>query len=466
LFEKSSLGIAFESDGTVRAAELTSNLRTVTLLKVWTLPPGGEDNFTSWKQAIEQLRESGVDLDNAVIGIPDSMVYRKHLSFPFSSRKRIMQILNSELDGEIPLPVDEVVADLIPGQSDGSGLQGVAMACDKNTLSRFLDLFGPGVKLKSVQTGSVGVAGASIRAGMSNGVTVYGGNGEAVLIEFRSSKVKAVKRLALTGDGGRNTRLLAEMIRQQTVNEDKVYIGCGELSDPVKAELEQDGTLILSTLSDLDIVQAAAGAHEDRARNAAAIGLALAGLGISQVQSFDLRQGPFKQITTFAGLKGPILRTTALLIIIAILGVVSLMNSLGQARGEYENLQGQLAQEFKQLFPDSRVIDGQEAAQIKAELDDLKKRMEDLSGLEGRGALSILSELSAAIPDDVSLKLDELSYDSNKLRFEGSVSSFDAVDRIKAALDSAPLFSNVQVQNARVGANINKVTFRLQMEVR
>ena len=466
MFEKSSLGIAFESDGTVRAAELTSNLRTVTLLKVWTLPPGGEDNFTSWKQAIEQLRESGVDLDNAVIGIPDSMVYRKHLSFPFSSRKRIMQILNSELDGEIPLPVDEVVADLIPGQSDGSGLQGVAMACDKNTLSRFLDLFGPGVKLKSVQTGSVGVAGASIRAGMSNGVTVYGGNGEAVLIEFRSSKVKAVKRLALTGDGGRNTRLLAEMIRQQTVNEDKVYIGCGELSDPVKAELEQDGTLILSTLSDLDIVQAAAGAHEDRARNAAAIGLALAGLGISQVQSFDLRQGPFKQITTFAGLKGPILRTTALLIIIAILGVVSLMNSLGQARGEYENLQGQLAQEFKQLFPDSRVIDGQEAAQIKAELDDLKKRMEDLSGLEGRGALSILSELSAAIPDDVSLKLDELSYDSNKLRFEGSVSSFDAVDRIKAALDSAPLFSDVQVQNARVGANINKVTFRLQMEVR
>jgi hypothetical protein len=74
--------------------------------------------------------------------------------------------------------------------------------------------------------------------------------------------------------------------------------------------------------------------------------------------------------------------------------------------------------------------------------------------------------LSAAVPEDVPLKLDELSYDSKKLRLDGSVSSFDVVDRIKGALDSEPLFAEVQVQNAKVGANINKVTFRLQMEIR
>ena len=47
-----------------------------------------------------------------------------------------------------------------------------------------------------------------------------------------------------------------------------------------------------------------------------------------------------------------------------------------------------------------------------------------------------------------------------------TLSSFDAVDRIKAALDSESIFTEVQVQNARVGADINKVTFRVQMEVR
>jgi hypothetical protein len=81
------------------------------------------------------------------------------------------------------------------------------------------------------------------------------------------------------------------------------------------------------------------------------------------------------------------------------------------------------------------------------------------------GALTVLARLSAAVPARIALKIDELSYDSKKLRLEGSVSSFDSVDRIKNALEDDPAFAEVQVQNARVGAEKNKVTFRLQMEV-
>ena len=73
LFEKRSIGIAFEADGTVRVAELTSNMRTVTLSRVWTMEGGGADNVNSWKQAIDRLRDAKVDLENAVIGIPDDI---------------------------------------------------------------------------------------------------------------------------------------------------------------------------------------------------------------------------------------------------------------------------------------------------------------------------------------------------------------------------------------------------------
>ncbi len=464
--KKRSIGIAFEADGTVRVAELTSNMRTVTLSRIWTVEPEGTENFDSWKQAIARLRDSGIDLDNAVIGITDSVIYRKHLNFPFSSRKKIMEILNSELDGEIPLSIDAVVADFVAGESVGSGVSGTAMACDRNTLSRFLEIFGPGARLKSIQTGSIGLAVASIRAGMVDGVAVHCGPGEAVLVDFRSSKVKTIKRLALTENDEKNAHLLVESIRQHTHKDDVVYLGCAGLSDQVREGLAGEGTLSIKTVSDIDIVQRAAGVDTDSAQNISAIGLALGGLGTTEALPFDLRQGPFKQIAHLAGLRVPILRTSALLLIIGLLGVTSLVTSLNQVRGEYLNLKSRLELEFKELFPDSKPIDGQETAQIKGELDDLKRKMSDLSGLKGRGALSVLAGLSAAIPEDVSLKLDELSYDSNKLRFEGSVSSFDTVDRIKGALDSEPGFAEVQVQNARVGANINKVTFRLQMEVR
>ena len=465
MFEKKSLGIAFEADGTVRVAELTSNVRTVILSRMWTLKPEGTDSFDSWRQAVQQLRDSNIGLDNAVIGIPDSVIYRKHLSFPFGNRKRIMQILNSELDGEIPLPIDAVVADFIAGQSVGSVTNGTAMACDKGTLSRFLDIMGPGARLKSVQSVSVGLATASIRAGMADGVSVHCGPGEAILVEFRSSRVKTIKRLALKGDVDRDIQLLVEGIRQHTVNEDVVYLGCADFSDQIRAGLAAEETLSIKLLSELEIVQRAAGVDVDLSRDVPAIGLALGGLGTSEALPFDLRQGPFKQETPLAGLRGSIIRTSALLLIIGILGMISLYTSLNQVRGEYQDYKDQLELEFVDLFPGSKPIDGQETAQIKGELDDLKRKMADLSGLDGRGALSILARLSAAIPDDVTLKLDELSLDSKKLRLEGSVSSFDLVDRIKEALDSEPIFGDVQVQNARVGADINKVTFRLQMEV-
>jgi hypothetical protein len=39
------------------------------------------------------------------------------------------------------------------------------------------------------------------------------------------------------------------------------------------------------------------------------------------------------------------------------------------------------------------------------------------------------------------------------------------VDKIQSSLEADPMFSEVQVQNARVGADVNKVTFRLVMEV-
>ncbi|MGD8354002.1 MAG: GspL/Epsl periplasmic domain-containing protein, partial [Pseudomonadota bacterium] len=439
MFEKRSLGISLEAGGGVKAAELISGVRAVSLARTWTVPGQGEDAFESWEHGIAALRES-VDLDNAVIGIPDSHIYRKQLSFPFSSRKRIMQILNSELDGEIPLPVDNVVADFIAGYSPGAGLTGTVMACDTNTLSRFLNIFGTSDRLRSVQTSSVGLATLSIRAGITDGLTLYCGPSEALFIELRSSKVAAIRRASLTESDERNADLLLEGIRQHTVNEDEVFLGCGGLADRIVSGLAEESTLHFKSFDQLDAVLRSAGSGSGMENIGIAVGLALGGLGIGETSAFDLRQGQFKQVTPLAGLKGHVMRTSVLLALVAFLGVAGLVVSLNQARGEYQGLKSQLETEFKELFPGSRHQEGQEAGHIKGELDSLKRRMADLSGLDGRGALSILAGLSGTVPEDLSLELDELSYDSSKLRFEGSVSSFDAVDRIKAALESAPMF--------------------------
>ena len=141
----------------------------------------------------------------------------------------------------------------------------------------------------------------------------------------------------------------------------------------------------------------------------------------------------------------------------------SLALGFDRARDEYNGYDKQLEQEFKELFPDTRVVN--EIAQATEKLEILKRRTEALAGLSGGSALEALSRLSRAVPEDVALRLDEFSFDSRKLRLEGSVSSFDAVDKVKSSLEADPMFNEVQVQNAQVGADVNKVTFRLVMEV-
>ena len=73
MFEKRSLGIAFEADGTVRAVELVSGVRSVTFSGAWTVKAEGTDPGDSWKRGVVNLREAGVDPDGAVIGIPESL---------------------------------------------------------------------------------------------------------------------------------------------------------------------------------------------------------------------------------------------------------------------------------------------------------------------------------------------------------------------------------------------------------
>ncbi len=466
MFEKTSHGIALEADGTVRIAQLTGTPRNVTLTGVQVLEPEGSDPFSSWEGALEKFRQSGADPEGTVVGLPDSLTYRKSLHFPFSSHKRVRMVLDAELDGEIPLPVGAVVSDYIAGEKSDRGLQVTAIACEKGHLGRLLEMPGLVPRLRGVQTGAVGMASAALRAGIVDGVVVRCTEADAILVEVRASRVRAIRRLPFSGVDLSDAQILLQGILQHTVTGDTVYMGCQDLHESIREGLAGDGTVTLKRLSDLKIVDSPSVPEADRDLLLPAVGLALRGLGLRESLGFDLRQGPFAQVTPMAGLKGPAVRTAILLFLLLSMGVGSLFVSLDRARGQYQVYSRQLEEEFRGLFPASVPINGQETGQIAGELEKLKRKMADLSGLEGHGTLTILTRLSAAIPAGVPLKLDELSYDSNKLRVEGSVASFDAVDRIKEALDSEPLFDEVQVQNAKVGADANRVSFRLQMEVR
>ncbi|MBN2720045.1 MAG: PilN domain-containing protein [Proteobacteria bacterium] len=468
MFERTGTGVALESDGTVRVVELKAAFRKRCASRMESFPPSGADLFSSWEEGVKRARELGFDVDGSTVGISDALTYRKTLRFPFKSRNRIMQILLPELEGEIPVSTEAVVADFLPGRPADKGVEGIVFACLRENVSRILEMFSGGTRLRGIQPLSVAFAGFCRALGLQNGAGVFCSEGEALFVRIQSSLVGYVRRFSSPGEegGGDPVSQLAEEVFQSIPETDGLVLACsGPEASMIMERQEEKGIrqLDFNAPSQSSGVPSLAG---DKALFAIASGLALRGIGSRHSMALDLRQGSFSPMRAYKALKKPALRTALLGVLVFLFFVGNLGMKTQRAKALYEGYSDRIAAEFSELFPEARRIQGQEVAETRNKLEELKKKSSQLSGLTGTGALLVLSRLSAAVPAEVPLKIDELSYDSKRLRIEGTVTSFDSVDRIKSALEEDPFFIEVQVQNARVGADPNKVTFRLETEVR
>jgi general secretion pathway protein L len=79
--------------------------------------------------------------------------------------------------------------------------------------------------------------------------------------------------------------------------------------------------------------------------------------------------------------------------------------------------------------------------------------------------LASLSDLAKQLPPGVPLTIRDLTIEGLSVHLEGDTNSFDAVEKIKQAFASNPLFQAVSVTDTRVGAVPNQVVFRLAYTV-
>jgi len=467
MFERKGTGVALEADGTVRVVELTAAVGKRSVSRMEIFPPCGADPFSSWEEGVKKARELGIDVDGSTVGISDSLTYRKTLSFPFRSRSRIMQILVSELEGEIPIPSETVVADFLAGSPLEKGVKGIAFVCSRETVAGILEIFDGGTRLRGIQPLSLGLAGFSRTIGLRDGGAVFCSEGEALLVRMRSSFIESIQRFSSVREGEQDPVFSLAEEAFQTVREgDGFVLACSGSSASVFREHQGSRDIRFLDLGDPEKTAGAVALSPEKAEFAVALGLALRSIGSRYSIAFDLRQGPFSPMTVYSALKKPAIRTAVLGLLVFLFFVGNLMAGSGKAKARFEEYSTRIQSEFLELFPDARPVPGQEVAETRNKLEELKRKVDEMSGFEGKGALAVLARLSAAVPQEISLKIDELSYDSKRLRLEGTVTSFDSVDKVKSALEEEPFFTQVQVQNARVGADMNKISFRLEMEVR
>jgi general secretion pathway protein L len=77
----------------------------------------------------------------------------------------------------------------------------------------------------------------------------------------------------------------------------------------------------------------------------------------------------------------------------------------------------------------------------------------------------LLAEISARLPDSLSVTFERVIYDQKSLRIRGVTDTFLTVDQLTKALEGSIYFSAVDIGSANLAPNDEGVRFELMLEL-
>ncbi|NVB36719.1 pilus assembly protein PilM [Pseudenhygromyxa sp. WMMC2535] len=151
----------------VKIAVITSGLRGVQVLHVWeqAIQPaekeGGHPLDPAIDATLQLIRERGLKHLPTGISLPGGEGSYRVLSFPFDDPRQIAQAIDFEIDGQFPLPIEQLAVDhLAVKRGDGRGRALVVAAKRANIDHIVARMQLAGVDLRVVTTGALAMAQA------------------------------------------------------------------------------------------------------------------------------------------------------------------------------------------------------------------------------------------------------------------------------------------------------------------
>ncbi len=133
----------------------------------------------------------------------------------------------------------------------------------------------------------------------------------------------------------------------------------------------------------------------------------------------------------------------------------------------YTALRDSLRSRFQEVMPQgTRVVNV--SAQMSARLDELQREVsffEEITRPEGQ-PLHWLNRLSTLLPEDLDIEVKSFTLDAKDIRIQGTVKDFEAVERLKGILAAAPDFAQVEVRDAKLSVDRQRVRFLLVLTAR
>lgn len=460
---------------TLRAALVERTLRTQRVLGLYASPrtPGGD--LASDVRALAATH--GIAWDQVVSALPGDAVTHRILSLPFSDRKRLDQTIPFELESHLPFELDETVVDFqVLGTGDDGASQVLAVSAPKATVREHLaTLAEAGLDPRLVDLDSLAPLNVVRDAAASRGgrIAFVGLDATrtsiAVLADGRLAGMRVLSHGVANGDVERCLRDVRWSLLALADGEPMASLWVGGDAADTPGVLAALGRTLGTTPQSLDTLAIASvpvALRGKQATFATALGLALRAIGDAAPFGVDLRRGEFAYHREREALWSGLARAGVLALVALVLMVASFVLDSRRLEAQRDAVRGEIRSLFTSVLPNVRTIVN-ERAQLESEIAALEKQRRLYGGLAPSAprAIDCLRALTAAVPKDVPLDVEELSLDGEALRLRGSTRTYENVEAVKRGLAARPEFRNVETKDVRASVDGQRIDFRLSLDV-
>jgi general secretion pathway protein L len=198
----------------------------------------------------------------------------------------------------------------------------------------------------------------------------------------------------------------------------------------------------------------------NRAGYALALACALKAAAEAPVSQIDLRVGEFQ----FAGQlqhlreRAPILALAA-----GVLTVLMMINTIAQ----YQVTRSREAAIDRQFCEITQKVVGREICEPTVAISVVKQPASELGNfhLPTKSAFRIAAELSALVPKEIDMVLNEMEITPDRARLSGTTKSFDAVDSLVSAYAANKCFTDIKKGKLRKIGEAEGVEFQLSIQL-
>lgn len=461
------------STQTLKAAVLESSLRQRRVLNVCQRSRDAERPLA--EQLGEFRTEHALLADTVLTGLPGDAVSFRILTLPFTRARQLEQTVPSELASQLPFELKALVVDFHVIQQAPEGTTVLAVAAPKTTLTEHLATlseagFDPSrVSLAPLAPLALLTAARAELSGATLLLNIEANRTDVTLLHNGVVTGLRTLSIGLNHESGFSTFLrelrwtLLVLGSPTPTLPERVFL-CGEGSrlSQLCTELRQALAIAIVPFNELKLPAMPESLQAEQGTYAVCLGLVLQeALGLT-TPTVNLRQGAFVHQGQQTAVRQELSRLGWLAAGVAAAAGLTFALEMHGLNARYDSLRHEIRRVFAATLPEVHTIVN-EKVQLQDAVETFRSRQRVLRGAAVGSPLEFLRQLSAALPAQIRLDLDEWTFDTDAIHLQGSTNSFDTVEVIKTTVTSLGLFRDVQLKDVKTTAGGKKVSFSLHL---